>query len=90
MWWFLPVLALLALGCLALATVLGWIDDNKSIGSCYGELIKQRLSDGRYRVVAGVFNRSDQRTAYETWETDEIDEDLEDYFDGRNRCRVEI
>ena len=26
MWWFLPVLALLALGCLALATVLGWID----------------------------------------------------------------
>lgn len=89
-WWILAGIAALFVVSLALGEVLGWFDDNTTVSTQYGELIKERLANGNYRVVAGVFDKRGVRTAKNAWETEELDEDLEEYFGHRNRIRVEL
>ena len=91
MWWLLvPVVAALFVGALALGTIKSWFSDNRQASTLYGELIKKRLRDGRYRVVGGVFDTRDTETATQTWEASEIDSDLEELFDGADRVKLRL
>jgi F0F1-type ATP synthase assembly protein I len=91
MWWLLPLsIAALLVGGLALASVLGWFNDNVTDTSEYGELIKTQLKNGDYRIVAGVFDTRGHRTATQEFQTDELDDDLKDYFGQLNKVRVEL
>ena len=91
MWWWLllGIGALLVVG-LALSDVFGWFEDNTTVSTEYGGLIKERLASGNYKVVAGVFDRHDNCTAAHEWETDELDEDLREYFGPYDEIRVEF
>lgn len=89
-WWILAAIAGIFVAGLTLGAIFGWFDENTQPTSSHGELIKKRLRDGNYKIVAGVFNKRGVRTAETAWETDELDSDLAEYFDGRNRVRVEI
>jgi len=89
-WWVLAGLAALFVGGLALAVVFDWFEENRTPTTSHGELIKEKLANGDYRVVAGVFDRRGVRTAAQAWETDELDDDLKEYFGSRNRVRIEL
>ena len=94
-WW--DILTILAAASVAiiitrlmLSTVLDWFRRNKVINSGYGALIKQRLATGNYKVVAGVFNKLGVKTASQTWEANELGDDIENYFGNRDHIRVEL
>ena len=89
-WWPLIAISALFIVRLALSKILDWFQNNKTSTSSYGELIKERLASGDYRVVAGIFDKRGIKTANTSWEADELDDDLKQYFKGRDRLRVEI
>jgi hypothetical protein len=97
MQWLLWIIAGIAGGIatyfvvrLALSQVLGWFELNKTDSSKYGELIKEYLASGKYRIVAGIFDKRGIQTATNVWETAELEDDLAQYFGNRNRVRVEL
>ncbi len=89
-WWVIGGLAGLFLVGLAWSLIEDWLEANTTPSSDHAELIKERLSSGNYRVIAGVFDRRGRQTAHETWETDELDDDLKEKFGRRNRIRIEL
>jgi hypothetical protein len=89
-WWILGGLAALFIGGLALAAVLNWFNDRKVTTSGWGDLVKQRMASGNYRVIGGIFDKRGVRTATQVWETEELDDDLKSYFGNRNQVRVEL
>jgi hypothetical protein len=89
-WWILGGLAALFVATLALGEVFGWFEENTAVDSEYGALIKERLANGNYRVVAGIFDKRDVQTAVNEWETEELDEDLEEYFGPYDHIKVEF
>ncbi len=89
-WWVIGVIAVFCGAALALSEVLDWLDDNKTAASDYGELVKERLESGDYRVVAGIFNHRGVCTASQAWEADELEDDLREQFGRRYRIRVEL
>jgi hypothetical protein len=91
MWgWILAGLIALFLVGLALSTILSWFQKNKTVTSEYGELIKERLSSGTYRIIGGIFDKHGLKTAEHMWETDKLDDDLKQYFGNRDKVRVEL
>ncbi|HYO71812.1 MAG TPA: hypothetical protein VEU33_37620 [Archangium sp.] len=91
MWWLIPLaLGALLLAGLTLATVLNWFDSNKSASSVYGKLIKERLANGNYRVVGGVFNTKGHCTDTQVWEATELDDDLKKYFGQQSQVKVKL
>lgn len=75
---------------LALSTIMGWFNRNTTIDSSYGELIKKKMQSGDYKVIAGVFDNRGVETVSNEWEAEKLDEDLEEYFGGRSKVRVEL
>lgn len=70
--------------------ISGWLRSNSTSVSQYGEIIKEKLSTGNYRVVAGVFNKASLRTANATWTAKELDGTLRDRFRQTNRIVVDV
>jgi hypothetical protein len=52
-------------------------------------LVKERLRNGNYRVIGGVFNRSLELTASEKWEGAELDNALINQFDGQDKIYIQ-
>lgn len=88
--WLIAGLAALFVVALSLSTVFDWFAANKTPLSEYGVLIKQRLEGGRYRVVAGIFDAGDVKTAQSQWEAEQVDDTLARYFGDRDEIRVEL
>jgi hypothetical protein len=88
--WWLAGLALIAfaVAALALDEIMSWLEREATIDSSYGELVKERLSTGEYRVVAGVFTKRHVCQASKAWVAEELDEELEATFGNRRRVRV--
>jgi hypothetical protein len=78
----------LALVSVAWSAIEGWLDANRTPTTAYAEVLKERLAGGKYRVVAGVFDRHGHRTAQTEWEADELGDDLKKRFGRKNRIRV--
>lgn len=88
--WLIAVLATIFVVALTLSAVFDWLNANKTPDSKYGELIKQHLAGGKYRIVAGIFDARDVRTAQSQWETEQLDETLAQAFGNRDTIRVEL
>lgn len=88
-WWWLIGLLFLG-GALALRVLLDWMTSKKVAVSDYGELIKSKLRNGNYKVVAGVFSSSGVLRDKQMYETEELDDDLKRQFGYRDKVRVQI
>ena len=88
-WWVLAAGAALLFAAIALDTITDWIEENQQIDSSYGEVIRTKLRDGDYRVVAGIFDTRGNCTAQQAWEG-ELEDDLSAQFHGRDTIRVEL
>lgn len=52
------------------------------------EIIRRRLSSGRYEVVAGVFSATGAKAASQRWDAGEIDQDLSRRFGAKNVIKI--
>jgi len=86
----LAILAIIFLGSLAWSAISNWIERNRTPSSHCAELIRERLKDGRYRVVAGIFDGARHQETSQAWVVDKIDDDLERQFGGRDRAVIKF
>lgn len=83
--------AALVVAVLAWSTVNEWVKANTNSKSKFAGLIKERMKDGTYKVVSGVFekkwfrNKAGKRQTMNAWEVERIDSDLEELFDGQDQ-----
>jgi hypothetical protein len=75
---------------LAWSDISAWLSTKTNNLSQYGEIIKERLSNGNYKVVAGIFNKRSLRTSSKTWEAKELGQDLQTKFRGTDVIRVDL
>jgi len=80
----------LVVACLTWDTLMSWFASNKSSISDYGEIVAEKLNNGNYSVVAGVFDKRRKNLSQQTWEASELDSELSSRLGGRSRLRVEI
>ncbi len=86
----LGVVAVMYLAQLTWSTVSQWFTQHKDTDSDYGLVIKESLASGKFRVIAGVFNRQGTTTAKQAWETNNLDSDLQTRFGNSDRIRVSL
>lgn len=70
--------------------ILDWFASNTEIDSEYGELIKEKLASGDYRVVGGIFNTHGVKTASEKWDVEKDDPDLKELMGRKKRIILEL
>lgn len=68
--------------------VRNWLSSHKNSNSDYGTLIKKRINNGDVRVVANVFSKHGTKRASQTWDAEEIDDELKRKFRHSNRIYV--
>jgi hypothetical protein len=88
-WWILGGIGALLVASIALSAINDWFSANTDELSDYGEIVRTKVREGEYRVVAGVFNHKQNRTAQCEWEGD-IDEELKAAFGTKNSIRVQL
>lgn len=91
MWWFIPaIVAALVIGALTLSLVADWFNSHKTSASSYGTLVKERMKNGNFRIVAGIFDHHGTRTATKEWEAQELDNRLKDAFGSSDHIQVKL
>ena len=98
MFWFLVTMGIIALFCvssLCWEVVNEWFQENKTLQKNeIGCLIKKRLENGNYKVIGGIFTKGILKTkkcvSSKAWEAEELDSDLEEKFNGKNKVVLEI
>jgi hypothetical protein len=78
------------LASLAWHAISSWIEQRRTPQSDHASVIKQRLSSGRYRVVAGVFSKTGRKQAEQAWESDNLDDETNAAFGRGNSIRIEL
>ncbi|MEM8721848.1 MAG: hypothetical protein AAGE84_21550 [Cyanobacteria bacterium P01_G01_bin.39] len=90
-WWWIPALIMgVTVVRLTWGSISNWFSSNKKVDTAYGEIVRQKLTDGNYTVVTNVFSNSGQKTASRTWEAGEIDSTLSSKLGNRNVIRIDI
>ena len=69
---------------LSSSEIFGWINNNKSNSSRYADIVRKKLDNGNYKVVAGIFNQSKYKTAGSTWEASQLSDELKKKFGSRS------
>ncbi|MGN9913284.1 hypothetical protein ACTMTJ_37675 [Phytohabitans sp. LJ34] len=72
----LGIAALVTAAVVSWAVIENWINSNKVSGGT-ARIVRERIASGKYRVVAGVFDQSNQLRAHNVWEVDQLDADLD-------------
>lgn len=89
----LPLLLLFGAAIIAVACwddIIEWFKDNKIKSSDYGEMIKQKMDNGNYKVVSGVFSANGTKRTEKVWEAEKLDNELEQRFGSRSKIRIEL
>ena len=82
------MLFLLLLGAAAAATVVSvltwsavedWIQAHK-VDSGFAQIVRNRMANGNFRVVTGVFDSTGDLKSSEAWEAIELDTELQGRF----------
>ncbi|MCK6512129.1 hypothetical protein L6R29_19520 [Myxococcota bacterium] len=68
--------------------IVGWFSEKKTDINDYGELIKHRLANGKYKLVGGVFSSRGMKKAENVWETEQLDDELQKKFAYSNQIRI--
>ncbi|NOT38798.1 MAG: hypothetical protein HOP11_15600 [Saprospiraceae bacterium] len=87
--WIIAI-ALFAGAALAFSKIRDWINSNKNKKSQYADVLKEKLSNGKYRVVTGIFDNYGYQQKSTAWETDKLADDLKSQFGSSNRIRVQL
>jgi hypothetical protein len=84
------VAAVYAAGLVALSysAVQEWIKQ-KSVAHGYVDVIREKLDNGHYTVVAGAFSSSGAAIARKSWTNVRIDDALTSQFGGTNVIRIQ-
>ncbi len=84
------VAAAYALGLVALSysAVQAWIKQ-KSVAHGYVDVIREKLENGHYTVIAGAFSPAGSRVAGKTWTNVKIDDALRSQFGEKNVIRIQ-
>ena len=93
MWWEIGAALLGALAIAAVvnwATIQSWIQSHRTPSSDYAGLIKQKLANGKYRVVGGIFDKGGNLQKSGSWETDNIDGELQRRFGYSDETRIQL
>lgn len=90
-WWWIPAM-IVAISVVNLTgkSISTWFTNNKQIDTSYGEIVRKKLGEGKYKVVTNVFKTNGNKTASHIWEADELDSELDSKFRNRNVIRVDI
>jgi hypothetical protein len=71
--------------------IVNYLDRAKKIaGAETCELVKDMLANGKYSVVANVFDSSHEKLETQKWEGQEIDAELESAFGQRNKIICDL
>lgn len=91
MFWLIPALIAIAIaGTLAFSVIKNWFQSKKTQTTKYGVMIKERLKNGKYSIIGGVFDTKDKVTEAQKWETDSIDQELQREFGRENEVIVTL
>jgi len=69
----------------SLTALTSWVDRQKTSQTDYGELVRERISEGNYTVYGSVRNVHGHRVASKTWERVTLDNDLNARFGKSDR-----
>lgn len=75
---------------LAWSTVSDWMTSRRAAVGDIGNLVKQQLENGSFRVVGGVFSGSGQLRGQMTWECSELDEELRRRLSGKRELKLQL
>ena len=89
-WLIVAGIGLLGAAMLSWDTIRAWIKERTSAKTAYAEVIRTALSNGQYRVVAGVFDRTDNRIAVTTWDKAKLDAETRQRFGHQDRIRISL
>jgi hypothetical protein len=79
--------AVVVVAVLNWTTVEAWLKSNQ-VGAGYAEVFRERLTSGRYRVVAGVFDSTGTSLREMTWEATSLDSELSRRLGTKQVIRV--
>lgn len=71
-------------------TVYGWLVSKKSNSSDVGKLIQKGMTDGKYRVVCGIFSGNGQALEQVAWDCSEMDYELRQRLGSKSEIRIEL
>jgi hypothetical protein len=75
---------------LAWNTVNDWLRSSRVSSADCGALIREKLADGGYRVVCGVFNASGAQSSQTAWECSALDDELRRKLGNRDRITINL
>ncbi len=75
---------LLWIACLTWKILENWTTENVINDSSCIAIIKERLANGDYKVVAGVFDQREELQTASGWKTEELENELEEEFRNNN------
>lgn len=83
------LLASVVADLLSWSDVNGWMTTQEA--AHVGELVKSKLGNGNYKIVAGVFNAGGVKIATKDWEAVELDDEIKSKFGWfKSRAVVKI
>jgi hypothetical protein len=80
--------AVAGLVALSYSTVQEWISQ-ESVTNGYVDLIREKLTNGHYTIVAGAFSPTGSTVARKTWTNVKIDDQLRSHFGESNVFRIQ-
>lgn len=75
---------------LAWRTVGEWLSARRADPADVGTIIKERLANGSFRVVGGVFSANGAKRETVAWECSSLDEELQSKLGDRDRITVNL
>ena len=75
---------------LAWQTVTSWFTARRITAGDVGNLLAEQLANGSYRVVGGVFSTSGVQRETVAWECSELDQELRQRLDSRDRLTINL
>ena len=85
------IIGCVVIACLYLDDIKEWFESKKVNKKELGFLLKEKMSNGSYRVVSGIFHKkSEDIRETNEWETEELDDELEEFFDYEDYLELKI
>lgn len=75
---------------LAWNTVSDWLRRSRVSSADCGTLIREKLADGNYRVVCGLFTASGAQSSQTVWECSALDDELRRKLGTRDRITINL
>ncbi|MDR2808370.1 MAG: hypothetical protein LBB43_05100 [Spirochaetaceae bacterium] len=86
------VAAVISLALVTYDTIKEWVNEkkNKHPDARTVEVIKEKLSNGKYVVICGVFGAQGKQLETQKWEAKELDSKLKEKFGQKNKIVLDL